>query len=30
MSERAQAIGAKFHVESSRGVGTTFEVELPA
>ena len=30
MSERAQAIGAKFHVESSRGVGTTVEVKLPA
>ncbi len=30
MSERAQAIGATFHVESSRGVGTTVEVEVPA
>jgi signal transduction histidine kinase len=30
MSERAQAIGAVFHVESTRGVGTTVEVEIPA
>jgi two-component system NarL family sensor kinase len=29
MSERAQAIGATFRVESRRGVGTTVEVELP-
>jgi signal transduction histidine kinase len=29
MSERAQAIGAAFHVDSRRGAGTTVEVRLP-
>jgi signal transduction histidine kinase len=29
MSERAQAIGAAFRVESRRGAGTTVEVRLP-
>ena len=29
MSERAQAIGAAFRVDSRRGAGTTIEVRLP-